>query len=445
MWFIVILGLVIAGGLFVYGLINGGANAHAEWLRLSDTLRKHGEPLLLADMKPADVPAAQNFFAAEVFNGVAEDAPASTLLQRATNPGNGLAVADLLAQAQKGGVASLDAIATAMQGAGLVPQKTDFLLAGHKIRAGMRKLGLDFEPLAEAADRPAARFPVDYSKSFPPLPHLPRIEALGDWLAIRAIAQLSTGDAEDAALDLLLIARMADALATEPFLDSQHTRRMLLGLFAGCVRVGIDWGAWNDEHLARFGEMLARAQLLTDFAWAVRGERAQLNTAVSTALSGRKPEASDDLQAWFGPDLARLDARQLRSRQVAINEAVQQFLDALPAEPLRPLALSQSTTEPMPETVKKQLELLAVDARIFAQVQTYVAQAEIACALERHRLARGQYPEKLSDLAPEWIAALPSDPVGDEPFGYTLKPDDTFVLSGAGWTDGAPWTWTRAR
>lgn len=443
-WFVSIFGLLVAAALVLYGLSHGMGNAHSDWLRLSDAMRKHGEPVALADMKPEDVPAAQNFFAAEVFNGLGDGEPASTLIQRATNPGKGLSVAGLLAQAQSGGGASLEAIADAMRRAGLVPGKTDFLLAGDRVRAGMRSLGLDFAPLAEAADRPAARFPIDYSKSFPPLPHLQRLEALGDWLAIRAIAQLSTGDADAAALDLLLIARMADAIATEPFLASQRTRRMLLGLFAGCVRVGIDWGAWSDEHLTRFAEMLSRAQLLTDFAWAVRGERAQLNTAVSTALSGRKPEASDDLQAWFGSDLAGLDARRLRTRQIMVNEALQQFLDALLADPLQPAALSPAPSQQLPENVRRQLDALVEEARIFAQVQTYLAQAEIACALERHRLARGSYPANLTNLTPDWIAALPADPIGGELFEYSAKPGGGFVLSGAGWPGGAPWTWTRS-
>jgi hypothetical protein len=442
--FVVVGGLLVAAALVLYGLIRGGDNSHAEWLALSDALRKRREPLSLAEMKPADVPAAQNFFAAEVFNGLADDAPASTLLQRATDPGGGLSVADLLTQAQKGGGSSLDAIATAMQGAGFVSKRTDYLLAGDRVRAGMRKLGLDFDALREAADRPAARFPLDYDKPFPALPHLHRLEALGDWLAIHAIAQLSTGDSENAAVDLLLIARLADALATEPFLPSQRTRRTLLGLFAGCVRVGIGWDAWSDDQLARFGETLSRAQLLGDFAWAVRGERAQLNTAVSTALSGRKPEASDTLRAWLGEDLTTLNARRLRARQIAVNAAVQQFLDALLAEPLQPAALSPSADRSLPENVRERLYALAEEARIFAQVQTLLAQTEIACALERHRLARRAYPDTLDALVPDWIAALPADPIGGQNFDYKRPPEgDGFTLTGAGWPGTPAWKWTR--
>ncbi len=52
----------------------------------SETLKKQGEPIYLADMKPADVPPAQNFFATEVFTGVAEDAPAAPFAQERRSP-----------------------------------------------------------------------------------------------------------------------------------------------------------------------------------------------------------------------------------------------------------------------------------------------------------------------------------------------------------------------
>ena len=443
-WFVVVFGLLSALALAIYGVVKGGfgSDTHAAWLRLADALKKKGEPIYLPDMKPPGVPAKQNFFAAPVFDGVAEDNPKDRLLQLASAPVGGLSVAELLGSATKGDGASLDAIAGAMQKAGLLRAKTDFLLAGDRVRSGMRTLGLDFEPLNEAADRPDSRFPIDYERPFPPLPHLRHLDALGNWLAIRAIAQLSTNDSDPAALDLLLIGRLADSIAAEPFLASQRTRRQLLGLFAGCVRVGIDWGAWSDEQLARFGETLARAQLLTDFEWALRGERAQLNSTIHIALAGRQPGATEELQAWLGPDLARLSMRTLRARQVAINEAIQHFLDGMTTLPLNPAALAPDDTAVLPESSRKRLEALADDARVAAQIQTYLAQAETACALERLRLARGSYPEKLAGLAPDWIAALPADPLNGEPFAYARK-DGGFVLAGAGWGGDPPWTWTR--
>ncbi len=443
-WFVVIFGLLSALALALYGVLHGGfgRDTHAEWLKLSDALKKQGEPLYLADVKPADVPPEQNFFAADVFAGLAENSPSDPLLKRAANPGQGLDLAGLLAAATKGNGASLDAIAAAMQNAGLLRAKTEFLLAGDRVRAGMRALGLDFSPLAEAADRPAARFPLDYTQPFPKLPHLHYLETLGDWLAIRAIAQLSTRDADEASLDLLLIGRLADSIGTEPYLDSQRTRRLLLGLFAGCVRVGIDWGAWSDDQLLRFGEALDRARLLSDFGWALRGERAQLNTMIDAALSGQKPGATDAAQAWLGADLASLDIRGLRARQVSINQSLQRFLEALAGSPLQPAALVPEDSAALPPAAGEKFKALAEDARIFAQLQTYLSQALLACALERYRFKNGAYPDKLAALSPDWLPAIPNDPMSGQPPAYERKPGG-YVLTSAGWSDNPPWTWTR--
>jgi len=444
-WFVVVAGLLSAVALAVYGLLRGfGHDTHADWLRLSDELKKNGESLYLADVKPAAVPAEENFFAADVFAGLAEDAPRDPLLLRAVEPGGGLSVTELLATATKGGGASLEAIAARLQQAGLVKPTTDFLLAGDRVRAGMRKLGLDFGPLAAAADRPASRFPIDYEQPFPKLPHLRYLEALGDWLAIRAVAELSTGDGEAAALDLLLIGRLADSLAGEPFLASQRTRRLLVGLFAGCVRVGIGWDAWTDEQLARFGDAFEKARLLTDLGWALRGARAQFNSAINQALSGEKPAASEALQDWLGPDLVSLDMRTLRARQVALNRGVQDFLDALGrTDGVTAATLVPTNAEALPATARERFKQLADEARVAAQLQTYLAQAQTACALERYRLGHGGYPEKLDALVPDFLAALPSDPMTGKPLAYALRNPGGYTLTGAGWSDGQPWAWVR--
>lgn len=445
-WFVVVIGLVSAAALAFYGFWHGGfgRDTHSEWLRLAEEMRANGEPVTFADVKPADVPDEQNFFRAEVFAGLPENEPRDPLLQRAVNPGGNLSVTDLLATATNGSGASLEAIAAKLQAAGFVRAKTDFLLAGDRVRAGLRALGLDFSPLAAAADRPAARFPVDYRRPFPPLPHLGYLEALGDWLAIRAIAQLSIGDGDAASVDLLLIGRLADAIAGEPFLASQRTRRLLLGLFAGCVRVGIAWDAWNDEELGRFAAAFEKARLVTDLAWAVRGERAQVNSAINLAFNGEKPAATETLQAWLGPDLVTLDRRGLRAREVAINRAVQQYLNALGRpEGVVPADLAPTETAALPASAQDRMKSLADEAKGAAQLQTYLGQAELACALERYRLKNGAYPEAADALVPDVIAALPVDPMNGQPLAYARPPKGGYAITGAGWAENEPWVWSR--
>jgi hypothetical protein len=208
--------------------------------------------------------------------------------------------------------------------------------------------------------------------------------------------------------------------------------------------VGIGWDAWSEEQLSRFGEAFEKARLLTDLGWALRGARAQLNSAINQALSGKKPTASEALQDWLGPDLVSLDMRTLRARQVALNRGVQDFLDAL-ARPdgVAAAALVPANAESLPAAAQERFKTLASEARIAAQLQTYLAQAQIACALERYHLQRGSYPDRLDALVPDFLVAVPLDPMTAKPLAYEPGKPSGYTITGAGWTDGQPWAWKR--
>ena len=67
--------------------------------------------------------------------------------------------------------------------------------------------------------------------------------------------------------------------------------------------------------------------------------------------------------------------------------------------------------------------------------QTCANQAAIACALERYRLAHGQYPEKLEALTPQFMSRLPNDVIGGQPYKYRRNDDGRFVLYSVGWNE----------
>ena len=71
-------------------------------------------------------------------------------------------------------------------------------------------------------------------------------------------------------------------------------------------------------------------------------------------------------------------------------------------------------------------------ARTLAYNQTLVNEAQIACALERYRLAHGEYPEKLDALVPQFIEKLPHDIIGGAPLIYRAMPDGKFLLYSVG-------------
>src|SRR5262249_50046251 len=71
--------------------------------------------------------------------------------------------------------------------------------------------------------------------------------------------------------------------------------------------------------------------------------------------------------------------------------------------------------------------------QLTAHSQTEINQALIACALERFRLAHGEYPENLGALVPQFLDAIPHDVIGGRPLNYRRASEGTFVLYSVGW------------
>ncbi|MBP9900226.1 MAG: hypothetical protein KBH45_02115, partial [Verrucomicrobia bacterium] len=71
----------------------------------------------------------------------------------------------------------------------------------------------------------------------------------------------------------------------------------------------------------------------------------------------------------------------------------------------------------------------------FAQSQTQVDLARVACGLERYRLAHNQYPETLDALAPQFITKLPHDVINGQPLKYRRTDDGSFILYSIGWNE----------
>jgi hypothetical protein len=67
--------------------------------------------------------------------------------------------------------------------------------------------------------------------------------------------------------------------------------------------------------------------------------------------------------------------------------------------------------------------------------QTMANEAQIVCALERYRLAHGEYPGTLDALAPQFIEKLPHDIIGGKPLIYRPTADGKFLLYSIGWNE----------
>jgi hypothetical protein len=70
-----------------------------------------------------------------------------------------------------------------------------------------------------------------------------------------------------------------------------------------------------------------------------------------------------------------------------------------------------------------------------ARAQTAADQAALACALERFRLANGQFPDTLAALTPRFISRAPNDVITGQPYKYRRADDGPFILYSVGWNE----------
>jgi hypothetical protein len=78
--------------------------------------------------------------------------------------------------------------------------------------------------------------------------------------------------------------------------------------------------------------------------------------------------------------------------------------------------------------------VLTLSAFVNRAMRAQVAKQMIvtAIALKRYQLKHGNYPPDLNSLVPEFVPAVPLDPVDGQPLRYRLKTDGTFLLYSVG-------------
>ena len=330
----------------------------------------------------------------------------------------------------------------------------DVLLALTRYDAAIAELRL-------AAKLPESRFPLTYDKENPGmilLPHLSALRSSAEMFALRATAELQLGQAEAALADLRLALKLADASRTDPVLISHLVRVALLQISLQPVYEGLAKQSWSDEQLKTLESELAKINLLSDYQYAMRGERILgvagleyfrrsrdanfLNQLQNSSL----PKSPSKLVLWFSrlivPDgffyqneltVARMHQQFTLPMVDTTNDVV------LPAKvrSLQKEAMHELTGHWSPYTIFARMTFPALEksAEKFVMGQDSLNLARTAIALERYRLAHGEFPESLDALAPQFIAQVPHDVIGGAALKYRREKDGTFTLYSIGWNE----------
>jgi len=264
---------------------------------------------------------------------------------------------------------------------------------------------------------------------------------------IRAIALARSHRGGDALGELRGAVRIATALQSESTLVGHVLRAGVLWRHALVVREGLRAGAWSDAELAALYQALAPLHASTGFAHTIDTERGALNAIVDCLMSQSPSGRARQIREWYpgketGPAMLAFLCRWqgvLRDNQLAINrymDAVRQEIDEkgnwqpadLPfdfedmesAEKIR-YALAEIVT---PSYSRPEQHLL--------KAETYLRQARLAVALERYRRDHGAFPDRLAQLAPQYLRFIPVDPMDGEEMRYAKEAPTRFRLWSVG-------------
>jgi len=320
----------------------------------------------------------------------------------------------------------------------------------------------DFDLIRTALKRPYARMGGDYTQPYAmPIPNFVASRDLAQILAQRAKCYLLLGQPEKALREVTLLNDSRHFLEGAPTgkpmtLVAAMINVAVTGLYVDTIANGLQSHAWQEPQLVALQEQLGKVNLSP---FVVEAFRDGIVTATYTlektppaviadqfiTLRGGKPNLWRRLKNPFYTFLIFAPRGWVYQNMVTYVKLRESMLDSygLTNDLIFPSAANKSDDEI--HALKKWSPYTFLEATILpgftratqtlARNQTLANEAQIVCALERYRLAHGEYPETLDALVPQFIEKLPHDIIGGVPLIYRPTADGKFLLYSVGWNE----------
>jgi hypothetical protein len=327
---------------------------------------------------------------------------------------------------------------------------------GRDVLAALGKFDPELREISAASRRPYARFPVAYEKSFfAPFPHVSILMKLAKIYALRASAGLQERREDASLADAQTIFKISESVKDEPALISLLVGGAVCDRGLQVVWEGLEDHRWTDAQLLALEDALQRIDFLKGVTLAFRGERTFYSETLLSWVA--KPEQMAKAMEGVGePEQLTLKytPRAVIYRNlIAANRELETFLLSVDPEahrvfPARVREVGESLidgaylqffkrcglTVPNPYTILTKMCMPAFlqATQRAASFQTSTDEAVIACALERFRLANGQYPDALEKLSPSFLQKIPRDVMTGEMLHYRPTNDGKFLLYSVG-------------
>jgi hypothetical protein len=278
------------------------------------------------------------------------------------------------------------------------------------------------------------RFPITLT----PNPLGIRLSNLG---LVRASAKLKSlqvtreamhGNTASLATDLEIMLRHGRLLAEDPLLISGLVRVATDALAVDTLERVLAQAPADARQLQQIQPMLKAVEDEDRLSWAIRGERAMVIGAANWLIAGGGQSSGAALnlpvsastplvRGWLRADLATVI--RLWSPLVQAKDSRQR---ARAAEQMDSSAQALSQYHVLvKELVPSIRRCFELDLRTVAMARA----ARTALAAERYRLDKGRFPQRLDDLVPGYLDAVPVDPFDDKPMCYRVDADAVIIYS----------------
>ncbi len=322
----------------------------------------------------------------------------------------------------------------------------------------------ELDLIREASGRPYCRFDYAWEEGFQMLlPNLSALKRIQQHLDLRIWALIADGQTNAAFDETVVALRVSDWLRDDPLLISQLVRIAQAQITTESIWHGIAAHCWTDAQLQEFQKQLAQRDYLAGMALALAGER---NGGIQTMdrwvrnpkeifqmqdawNSGPHDNSADSMeQTFFATFLPRGWMRQNQStlaletqrhietaRRLRGGTPTAEWQDLIKeAEAWDSETQARYRDNPSPYTAFARQLGGALGKAVAKAVRSQVMNrcAITGCALERYRLRNGTYPKTLEALVPDFLAAVPIDPMDGQPIRYARDDNGLFRLWSVG-------------
>ncbi len=440
-----LLALVAAGLIPGFYLVEK-YRARAAWRAYETEAKARGVKLDFADYLPPEIPDAENFASIPLFDAVfrASDAgePVPNPLKLPSSPDAKLPKFNDPVKQER---IDLGAWQQFFIAAKSLPAAGDSAAAD--VLKALDSFATPLAQLHDAGTRPHCHFPVHWEKAFASaLPHMEILQSASKLCALRLSAHLALGDSAAAYEDFRDGLRLATATTAEPSLIAGLVRIATASAMENAVWGGLAEHQWTEPELRKIEADLAGLDWLEDYLFAMGSERGgsnlmidmlienprQLSSLIAGAPTapGREWTISLYPTGWFYGSKLRSN-RYFDEMSARVEPGPRRWFGE------RPVPSSPEHIKSLPTRIRYMIFAIMAPVvesveRRYVQAATVTDQTRLACALERFRLARGTFPQALSELTPDLLASIPAEIMNGEPYRYRRTDDGSFLLYSVG-------------